>query len=147
MNKLEIQFFDEYKAVDKLCGLFLDSDRGVSDYIKEMERLQDQGRKLIPNWDGKYKKLKHLRWVRNQIAHDEAAEIYDNDLIELQHFHKQLLHAKDPVNSLVGRARRVNPRKVAKEEALKKKLNPVAIVIIIIVVMLIIFYIKKDTNF
>ena len=37
MDNIEILFFEEYKKLDNLCKDLFKSDRGVSQYIEEME--------------------------------------------------------------------------------------------------------------
>ncbi len=98
MTKIEMEFFDEYKAVDNICRDMFQTQQGVTEYINQMEANDLQGSRRVVNWNEKYKMLKHLRWLRNQIAHDNSApELEENDLIELQHFHTQLLNQKDPL--------------------------------------------------
>jgi hypothetical protein len=70
----------------------------VTEYINQMEDNDLRGSRIVPNWNEKYKMLKHLRWLRNQIAHDSGApELIESDLLELQNFHKQLLKQSDPL--------------------------------------------------
>ncbi len=98
MNKLEIEFFEEYKVVDNICKDMFESQQGVTEYIHEMESMEHLGIRQVPMWREKYKMLKHLRWLRNQIAHDSTApELEERDLIELQNFHKQILELLDPL--------------------------------------------------
>lgn len=98
MTKLEIEFFDEFKSVDNICKDMFQTQQGVTEYINQMEDNDLLGSRSVSNWNEKYKMLKHLRWLRNQIAHDSGApELEENDLVELQHFHTQLLNQKDPL--------------------------------------------------
>jgi hypothetical protein len=34
MQQLEVDFFDEYKAVDNICRDMLSAEQGVSEYIR-----------------------------------------------------------------------------------------------------------------
>lgn len=107
MTKLEIDFFEEYRAVDIICKDMFQTEKGVTEYIAQMERYDSQGFHQIDNWNAKYKMLKHLRWLRNQIAHEAGApELEQNDLIELQRFHKQLLKQMDPLTVLLKSMRK-----------------------------------------
>ncbi len=116
MNKLEVKFFDEYKSVDNICRDMFQSNQGVTEYIKQMEVMDAEGSRIVVNWREKYKKLKHLRWLRNQIAHESGApDLAENDLIELQNFHNQLLKQVDPLAEL-WKKRRVYKRNVVKQE-------------------------------
>ena len=102
MTELEIEFFEEYKSVDSICRDMYQSQQGVTEYISQMETMNFQGSRRVVNWNEKYKKLKHLRWLRNQIAHENSApDLMENDLTELENFHKQLLKQKDPLAELL----------------------------------------------
>ncbi|SDI77108.1 hypothetical protein SAMN05421493_1275 [Pseudobutyrivibrio sp. 49] len=102
MTELEIGFFEEYKSVDSICRDMYQTEQGVTEYINQMEAMDLQGSRRVVNWNEKYKKLKHLRWIRNQIAHENSApDLMENDLIELENFHKQLLNQKDPLAELL----------------------------------------------
>lgn len=106
-----MKFFEEYKAVDILCCDIFNAHQGVTTYISEMERLDFQGSRKVNNWDAKYKMLKHLRWIRNQIAHSESVPNLDkSDLTELERFHKLLLNQKDPLSEL-RKATKSEPKK------------------------------------
>lgn len=116
MNKLEVNFFDEYKFVDNICRNMFQSNQGVTEYIKQMEAMDAEGSRIVVNWREKYKKLKHLRWLRNKIAHESGApDLEENDLIELQNFHNQLLKQMDPLAEL-WKKRRVYKRNVVNQE-------------------------------
>ena len=64
MTELEIDFFEEYKSVDNICRDMYQSQQGVTEYISQMETMNCQGSRRVVNWNEKYKKLKHLRWLR-----------------------------------------------------------------------------------
>ncbi len=99
MQQLEVEYFDEYKAVDNICRDMLSADQGVSEYIRQMEDIESYACRQVKGWYEKYKMLKHLRWIRNQIAHGEQqAEITPDDLAEIKNFHGQLLNVKDPLS-------------------------------------------------
>ena len=98
MTELEMEFFEEFKSVDNICKAMFKSQQGVTEYINQMEANDVLGSRRVAKWDEKYKMLKHLRWLRNQIAHESGApKLEEKDLVELQHFHKQLLKQKDPL--------------------------------------------------
>lgn len=102
MNKLEIEFFEEYKSVDTICKDMFQTKQGMTEYINQMERMDAMGSRVVSKWRDKYKMLKHLRWLRNKIAHESGApELVKTDLIELEHFHKQLLKRQDPLAELM----------------------------------------------
>ena len=69
MTKVEIEFLEEYKRLDRLCQDMLSTLQGVSEYINRMELLFEQGEEFVDEWTINYKMLKHLRWLRNRIVH------------------------------------------------------------------------------
>ena len=86
------------------------------EYINQMEVMDAEGSRIVVNWREKYKKLKHLRWLRNKIAHESGApDLTENDLIELQNFHNQLLKQVDPLAEL-WKKRRVYKRNAVNQE-------------------------------
>ena len=90
MQKTDLQFFEAYKRTDALC-----TERygwGVSDYIARMEA---QGLSADPV----YRSLKHLRHLRNQIAHEsvDGGVCTAEDAAALEEFHRLLLRGKDPL--------------------------------------------------
>ena len=96
MDKLEIEFFEEYKYVDNICSDMYGSQPGVTAYINEMERLSNQGVYKVQNWNAKLQTLKHLRRLRNDIAHSQSVtDLNEYDMGELERFHNQLLNQKE----------------------------------------------------
>ena len=51
MNNTENRFFEQYKKLDNLCMDLLNSNQGVSAYIKEMERTRIFEKRLVKSWD------------------------------------------------------------------------------------------------
>ena len=90
MNKLDNEFFETYKDVERYCSDKLNCEHGVSEYILELEKNHLQSNKT-------YKSLKHLRWVRNQIAHnsDDISFSTVKDLEDLISFYNSLKTGKD----------------------------------------------------
>lgn len=101
MNQIDNDFFDAYKHLDKLCGEIYDCRNGISEYITQMEHLP-RGHWLVSNWDSDYKKLKHIRWVRNQIAHESSSyAISDEADIEFAElFYIRIMNQDDPFSRL-----------------------------------------------
>ena len=50
MNDLEIEFLEEYKALDILLKDVLSSDSGVTSYINKMSESYGQGMQADPDW-------------------------------------------------------------------------------------------------
>ena len=46
MNKLEIEFFEEYKSVDNICRDMFQTNQGITEYINQMERMDAAGFEL-----------------------------------------------------------------------------------------------------
>ena len=93
-------FIDAYKRLEKLCGEILNDDRRISAYIDEMVNAP-RGSYLVSGWDDDLKKLKHYRWVRNQIVHnpdcnEENMCCYD-DAQWLNNFHARIMNQTDPL--------------------------------------------------
>ena len=96
MQKIEIEFLDEYKKLDKLCQDMYAASQGVTEYINRMEVLSNEGRYLIDKWNTDYYTLKHLRWLRNTIVHNlEETDCSLEDLQSLKEFYQQILNRKD----------------------------------------------------
>lgn len=103
MQDLDMEFFREYKRLDNLLGDMLGSPKGVSTYIEEMERTCGGA---IPSWGDDYRTLKHLRWVRNQIAHNPGDQFSTgDDLCQLQDFYRRAMRGDDPFSRLTARRR------------------------------------------
>lgn len=95
-----IEFLEEYKKLDKLCKDMYSGYEGVSSYITEMEETEYNRPLTISTWDTTYKQLKHLRWKRNQLAHelDISSEFCTQDDIDwVKQFHSDILTGNDPL--------------------------------------------------
>lgn len=114
MNELDIRFFEEYKKADKLCKDIFLSDIGISTYIEEMEKISIHY-DVILGWRDWYYTLKHLRWVRNQIAHssDDYGFSNEKDLNDIINFTKCILELSDPYTAYI---RRINKRAIKSME-------------------------------
>lgn len=107
MKKADNAFFEAFKELETLCGEIYSCRSGVSEYILDMEKNMSEGERKIGNWANDYKTLKHLRWVRNKIAH-EAGDIQiseDQDLDAVCAFRDRVIRGKDPI-TLLTRARK-----------------------------------------
>ena len=119
MIELNIEFQERYKQLDALCRDLFSSKDGVTQYIREMENTPYQFRKSIPEWDFIYKQLKHLRHLRNQLAHEVGALTSElcteSDINRLTDFYNSVLQMTDPL-AKVDKAERAaeNTRKEIK---------------------------------
>ena len=98
----DMDFFEAYKRLAKLCSEMYACNNGVSEYISEMERLSSQGKHRVPSWNNDYMMLKHVRWVRNQIAHEsDSYQISEpEDLEFVQDFRSRIFSGNDPLTLL-----------------------------------------------
>lgn len=71
---------------------------GVSAYISQMEQKDSAGRMQVPEWGADYKQLKHCRWLRSQLAHEDVYGICEEeDLVFLEQFHDRIIGGVDPL--------------------------------------------------
>lgn len=98
MLEIEERLFDEYKIVDKICRDIFQSQSGVNQYIAEMDNNFSHGISAVPSWKDDYYRLKHIRWLRNQIAHESSVtDCNEDDAAWLETFHHRLLERQDPL--------------------------------------------------
>ena len=101
MLTLNLEFQEEYKRLDRLCKDCLSSVEGVSEYIRQMDSTPSHNHRYVYGWDGDYKQLKHVRWVRNQLAHEVGSLHSDictkDDLCWVQSFYDRILNGRDPL--------------------------------------------------
>ena len=97
MDNIEIEFFEEYKKLDNLCKDLFRSNRGVTKYIEEMEKTPFIDRRLVNSWNNYYDMLKHVKWIRNNIAHNnEYSGCNKDDVENIKNFYQQIIEQKDP---------------------------------------------------
>lgn len=123
MITLNLEFQEEYKRLDRLCKDCLSSGEGVSEYIRQMDSTPLHNHRFIDNWDRDYKKLKHVRWIRNQLAHEVGTLRSDictkDDLGWVQSFYDKILNGSDPLTVV----RKAKMKKVSciKQQPLARK--------------------------
>ena len=104
MIETNIAFQEEYKRLDALCKDIFSSKEGISEYIREMESVPWNERRFISSWETDYKQLKHMRWVRNQLAHEvgtlNAELCNEEDICWLTDFYRQIINLCDPLATL-----------------------------------------------
>lgn len=72
--------------------------------IYEMENTPVNKSRWVQAWDYDYKMLKHIRWVRNKIAHCEgSSECTKNDIIYVKQFYQRIIKQEDPFSILYKR--------------------------------------------
>lgn len=100
MRELNIEFQEQYKRLDKLCKEMYDSREGVSAYIQDMEQTSYYEQKAVYNWDVVYRQLKHMRWMRNQLAHEIDIDTYfceQSDIDWIKQFYESIMNGTDPL--------------------------------------------------
>lgn len=55
MTQINDEFHEIYKQVDKICREMFGADKGVSQYLTEMETIKD-GKKYVSSWNIVYDK-------------------------------------------------------------------------------------------
>ena len=105
-------FLQAYKRLDNLCRDM--NGKGVTGYIEDMQSCS-RGSYYVPGWMQDYGQLKHYRYLRNQIVHenniDEDNMCTDSDVQWIKEFHQRILTQEDP---LACYCRAVRPHPVKK---------------------------------
>lgn len=124
MDAIQIEFLEEYKYVDAICRDMLGAEKGVTAYIEQLDETPGTVRYWITEWNDEYKQLKHIRWLRNQIAHSTGSvECSQADVDWLKGFHNRLLTQQD----LLAKARRViQESQIQREQQLAKTVTATA---------------------
>lgn len=99
MDEIILEFLKAYKKLDELCKQVLGSDRGISEYIDQMQS-EGKGCSKVPNWDNDLKEVKRLRWMRNRLVHDadsfDMLTVTNEDISYLKEFRSRILSCEDP---------------------------------------------------
>lgn len=122
MRELNIDFEEKYKEADNFIKNAYSVEQGITAYINAMQEIDPARRKNISSWDNDLKQLKHLRWIRNQLAHSVSI---DSDLCQAEDyswmysFCNRLYDEKDPLAQLINAEKAA--RKPAYSEYRKNK--------------------------
>ena len=124
MEPLDNEFFEKYKSLERLCSDMYSCKNGVSLYIEDMESRSPRETSSISSWDTDYKLLKHLRWIRNRIAHDtgnyQICSI--SDIQEIQEFYERILSGRDSI-ALLEKSKTVGNQPKEKKQAVNDQEN------------------------
>ncbi len=122
---LSIEFQEEYKRLDRLCKDYLSSNEGVSEYIRQMESMLWVNRRNVYTWEDDYKQLKHVRWLRNQLAHEvgtlDSGLCTLEDLKWVKSFYNRIINGNDPF-TIIRKAKEEQAHR-AKQQAQAAKQN------------------------
>lgn len=128
MDNKNNAFQEEYKRLDGLCKDLFSDAGGVSEYIRQMESVSYADQRYYADWVADYRQLKHLRWVRNQLAHEvgtlEEDFCTDAEIAWLRDFHQKILDVCDPL-SVVRRAKQKAEQQV--KQYREYRTNPSAV--------------------
>ena len=124
MDAIQIELLEEYKYVDKICRDMLGVEKGVTAYIEQLDETPMIVRYWIAEWNDEYRQLKHIRQLRNQIAHStESVECTQSDLDWLKGLHNRLLTQQD----LLAKAHRViKESQIQRQQQLAKTVTAAA---------------------
>ncbi len=122
-----MNFMNNYKRLEQLCGDLLNDDRCISAYIDRMNDTPS-GARLVEGWRDDLKQLKHYRWIRNKIAHEpncseeEMCDSHDTEWII--NFHNRIINQNDPL-ALYRKAttKPKKPKKASKPIVENKQIN------------------------
>lgn len=100
MIEENVKFIEKYKQIDKICKDMFNSREGVSEYLAKMEETPYSKKQKCYYFDDFYKQLKHFRWIRNQLAHEQSIDsdfCSEDDINWLEDFYDDLLSCNDPL--------------------------------------------------
>lgn len=134
-------FMDSYKRLEKLCGEVMNDDHRVSAYIDAMTNTP-RGAMVVKGWEEDLKQLKHLRWMRNQIAHNpectEKTMCKPSDAQWVDGFYDRIMKQTDPL-AMYRKAlsrKRSNASKKASEKRRKRKVGQTLVGFVLAIVVM-----------
>ena len=87
-------------ATNYILGFDESNGIGITGYIKDMEQ-EPNGDFYVDGWEKDYLQLKHYRYIRNQIAHENYAHESDmcsfKDTVWLDEFYQRIIGQTDPL--------------------------------------------------
>lgn len=110
MIEENVDFLEEYKHLDNLLKDSLQTSEGVSEYIRimESERLDYKNKDF-------YQKIKHLRWIRNQLAHNPETMRQDmcdqDDIDDIKSIYNSIMKMEDPKSLQHKKEKHINQQK------------------------------------
>ena len=114
---LDVQFQEAYKRLDALCKDCYSAEQGVSEYIRQMEKTPMFSCRNIPAWEYDLRMLKHVRYIRNELAHEVdtwgTGLCTEDDLEFVTAFHQKILGGTDPLSELRKLQTQQTPRRPA----------------------------------
>lgn len=90
-------FLEQYIHLEKLCNDLYGNSKGITNYIDDLESLSNCINIPESVFYDTCKKLKELRWKRNQYAHEGVVKYNQADTEWLSYFYQTILAGKDPL--------------------------------------------------
>ena len=101
MSKLNDDFLEAFKRLDKICREMYMNEKGVTSYINDMENTPQYESLYIANWNTDLRQLKRLRHLRNQLTHEVGTLNTDmctqSDIDWLKSFCWRIFNRTDPL--------------------------------------------------
>ena len=103
-----IEFLNEFKHLEKICGEIYNDRHGVTLYIDEMKEKTGAASRDIAGWNSDLEHLKRVRHIRNQLVHepDTAAGYTWSDIDFMRDFYQRIMYQQDPLALLREKERR-----------------------------------------
>lgn len=109
MSNINQIFFNEYTALDNLLKNVYKTEKGVTSYLDIMKNTAESRTVNINHWNYTYKKLRYLRHIRNNMAHEigafEAETIKIEDVEFIRQFYNSVINCTDPLSIIFERNR------------------------------------------
>lgn len=155
MNRVNVEFFETYKKIDRLCAqMYGLSGGGVTAYIDDM-KAHAYGTRRPDNWNVTFNTLRRLRHMRNEMAHDEGgfdtAMCTYEDIYWLNSFYDALMHGRDPLPCIYHRQVKMPanntyyaaPSNYNKSHRGSGKIMATVIILLLIFLIALAFYVYK----
>ena len=105
MKSINLEFYEAYKQLDLLCKQALESNYGVSEYIKQMDDTSCRDLQNVQFWIEDLKQLKRMYRIHTELSQRPGS--FDDtlctqeDIDWLNDFYIRLLNQTDPFSLLV----------------------------------------------
>lgn len=98
--RINDEFMESFKSLDKLCKELFNSEKGVTSYIDTMVKIQN-GSRYVSNWNYTLSNLRRLRHIRNSYAHEVGTSYKDictpSDIKWINDFRNSIIKTTDPL--------------------------------------------------
>ena len=100
MGQINIELFEAFKSLEKICNEIYGDKNGVTRYISDMETTSPYDADRIPHWKTDLNHLKSVRYIRNNIAHDGSFSVdacTEEDVAFIKDFYNRIFNTEDPL--------------------------------------------------